>query len=173
MVEWSGSMISTLRALWDKGLSASQIGLRMGVTKNGIVGKSHRLGLPARPSPIYRDPNAPPRVPRARAITLPPLAFVLNEALMRLEPQQSAAMGRRPPKPPARPVKEPERAPEKAPEKAPEVVVPSLYTTCQWTTSDSKPWIFCTNEVDPAHRVYCAKHAKMSRSHVRMLDDAA
>ena len=31
-----------------------EIGRRMGISKNAVVGKAHRLNLPARPSPIRR-----------------------------------------------------------------------------------------------------------------------
>jgi len=59
-MEWSDEVISHLRALWAEGHSTAEIGRRLGVTKNAIVGKAHRLDLPARPSPIRRDPDASP-----------------------------------------------------------------------------------------------------------------
>ena len=37
------------------GTSASVIGKELGVSKNAVIGKSRRLTLPARPSPIPRD----------------------------------------------------------------------------------------------------------------------
>ena len=65
-----------LRVLWAEGHSTSEIGRRMGITKNAVVGKAHRLDLPARPSPIRgRVPGAPrPRIQRAPRVTLPVLA---------------------------------------------------------------------------------------------------
>src|SRR5579872_4291029 len=80
-MEWAEETIIRLRALWDEGLSTAEIGRRLGVTKNAVVGKSHRLDLPARPSPIRREgddsctrmPHAP-RPPRAPLVTLAPLA---------------------------------------------------------------------------------------------------
>ena len=44
--------IGVLRALWDEGHSTAEIGWRMGLSKNAVVGKAHRLNLRARPSPI-------------------------------------------------------------------------------------------------------------------------
>lgn len=44
--------IEQLRTLWALGYSTVEIGRQMGVTKNAIIGKSHRLGLPPRQSPI-------------------------------------------------------------------------------------------------------------------------
>lgn len=60
-----------LRALWmqrDPQLSTKQIGDRMKLTKNAVVGRVHRLGLPSRPSPIQlrgpEHPNSKGRAPR-------------------------------------------------------------------------------------------------------------
>lgn len=50
--EWNESRIETLKSLWDEGLSTSEIGGRLGITKNSVVGKVHRLGLSKRQSPI-------------------------------------------------------------------------------------------------------------------------
>ncbi len=54
-MEWTAKAIDLLRALWAEGHSTADIGRRMGVTKNAIVGKAHRLDLPARPSPIRKQ----------------------------------------------------------------------------------------------------------------------
>jgi GcrA cell cycle regulator len=52
--EWTPERIATLIALWNEALTTSQIGLRLGITKNAVVGKVHRLGLPKRQSPIRK-----------------------------------------------------------------------------------------------------------------------
>ncbi len=57
-MDWNDDTIARLRAFWDEGHSTAEIGRRMGVTKNAIVGKAHRLELPARPSPIRRVADA-------------------------------------------------------------------------------------------------------------------
>ncbi len=49
---WTDTAISNLRCLWDEGHSTAEIGRRMGISKNAVIGKAHRLELPARPSPI-------------------------------------------------------------------------------------------------------------------------
>ena len=54
-MEWNDEVISRLRDLWTEGHSTAEIGRRLGVSKNAIVGKAHRLDLPARPSPIRRS----------------------------------------------------------------------------------------------------------------------
>ena len=51
-MEWPDAMIQRLRTLWDEGHSTGKIAARLGVSKNSIVGKAHRLALPGRPSPI-------------------------------------------------------------------------------------------------------------------------
>jgi GcrA cell cycle regulator len=66
--------IAQLRALWAEGHTTTEIGRRMGVSKNAIVGKAHRLDLPARPSPIRRGGvGKPPVARRQRGPTLPAL----------------------------------------------------------------------------------------------------
>ncbi|MDG1857938.1 MAG: GcrA family cell cycle regulator [Emcibacteraceae bacterium] len=55
---WTDDRVEKLRELWDKGLSASQIAkeLAENVTRNAVIGKAHRMGLPSRPSPVKADP---------------------------------------------------------------------------------------------------------------------
>jgi GcrA cell cycle regulator len=57
-MEWTAEAIERLKALWAEGLSTAEIGRRMGISKNAVVGKAHRLNLPARPSPIRQDAAA-------------------------------------------------------------------------------------------------------------------
>lgn len=54
-MEWTDESITRLRSLWHEGLSTAEIGRRMQITKNAVVGKAHRLTLPARPSPIRKS----------------------------------------------------------------------------------------------------------------------
>jgi GcrA cell cycle regulator len=84
-MDWTAEAIERLRALWAEGHSTAEIGRRMGISKNAVVGKAHRLNLPARPSPIRREAGeaAAPRSPVLRPArpaglaprtTLPPVA---------------------------------------------------------------------------------------------------
>lgn len=55
---WSDQRIRELSDLWHQTsplLATKEIGRRMSVSKNAIVGKAHRLGFVGRPSPIKRD----------------------------------------------------------------------------------------------------------------------
>jgi len=49
LVEWTETRIAQLRHLWADGLSASIIARQIGgTTRNAVIGKVHRLGLPGR-----------------------------------------------------------------------------------------------------------------------------
>ena len=58
---WTEERVAELQRLWDTGKSASEIGKILGVSKNSVVGKAHRLKLTARPSPIRRGSTPKPR----------------------------------------------------------------------------------------------------------------
>ncbi len=55
MSTWTPERIAEVTRLWGEGLTTAEIGKLVGITKNAVVGKAHRLGLPARPSPIRRQ----------------------------------------------------------------------------------------------------------------------
>ena len=51
---WTDEMVEELKRLWDEGVTTGEIGRRLNISKNSIVGKVHRLGLSGRPSPIKK-----------------------------------------------------------------------------------------------------------------------
>lgn len=51
---WTDDMVKDLKKMWDQGLTTNEIAKNLGVSKNSIVGKVHRLNLTARPSPIKK-----------------------------------------------------------------------------------------------------------------------
>lgn len=67
MSRWTPLAEKKLRRLWNEGLSAKEIaealpmlpehGKRpaMNPTRDMVIGKARRMGLPARPSPIIRE----------------------------------------------------------------------------------------------------------------------
>jgi len=81
-MDWNQEMITELTRLWGLGLSTSEIGKRLGISKNAVVGKAHRLHLASRPSPIRRPPGerrvAPP--PRPRRVLPTPVVQLSNNA---------------------------------------------------------------------------------------------
>jgi GcrA cell cycle regulator len=53
---WTPDLIERLVALWDEGLPTAEIGRRLAISKNAVIGKAHRLALTPRPSPLKRPP---------------------------------------------------------------------------------------------------------------------
>ncbi len=53
-IEWTEDRVEELKKLWEQEISTAEIGKILGVTKNSVVGKAHRLGLEKRQSPIKR-----------------------------------------------------------------------------------------------------------------------
>ena len=64
---WTDERIDQLKSMWEKGMTASQIAEELGgVSRNAVIGKAHRLGLQARPSPV-RDTKDEGVIPAAAA----------------------------------------------------------------------------------------------------------
>ncbi len=168
-MEWADETILRLRALWDEGHSTAEIGRRLGVSKNAVVGKAHRLDLPARPSPIRRDGGGAPRPKRASVRrppvagpTLPPLASTRAPA-----PAPAAAL--RPLAPPA---------PYVAPAPRLQPVAPRPYgrvITCCWPIGEpgTSSFRFC-DEASVPGKPYCEQHAELAYVRIRdKREDAA
>jgi len=52
-MSWTDERIDRLKKMWSEGATASQIADELGgVSRNAVIGKAHRLGLDARPSPV-------------------------------------------------------------------------------------------------------------------------
>ena len=52
-MSWTEERIERLKKMWHDGSTASQIADELGgVSRNAVIGKAHRLGLEARPSPV-------------------------------------------------------------------------------------------------------------------------
>ena len=76
-MSWTDDRIDTLRTMWEKGMTASQIAEALGdVSRNAVIGKAHRLGLQSRPSPVKPNDDsasvAPAPAPVKKAA--PPVA---------------------------------------------------------------------------------------------------
>lgn len=80
-MSWTDERIERLTKMWEGGATASQIADELGgVSRNAVIGKAHRLGLKARPSPVKPNdkpepaPKAAkpaPEAPRAAAPAAP------------------------------------------------------------------------------------------------------
>jgi len=68
-MSWTDERIATLTKMWESGATASQIADELGgVSRNAVIGKAHRLGLKARPSPVKaNEPKPAPRPKEAEA----------------------------------------------------------------------------------------------------------
>ena len=73
-MSWTDERIDRLKKMWSEGATASQIADELGgVSRNAVIGKAHRLGLDARPSPVKPGEEkekksaatAPAKAPRA------------------------------------------------------------------------------------------------------------
>lgn len=86
---WTDEQVEQLRQMWVEGLSANEIAKKLGVSKNSIVGKVHRLCLQARPSPIKRKDSVPEQqaLPEAASENIPPSEEVEEEKIEVSAPQ--------------------------------------------------------------------------------------
>ena len=80
-MSWTDERIEKLTKMWEGGATASQIADELGgVSRNAVIGKAHRLGLKARPSPVKANdkveapaaPAAKPAAPRPAPAAAPP-----------------------------------------------------------------------------------------------------
>ncbi|MEQ5786961.1 GcrA cell cycle regulator [Erythrobacter sp. NFXS35] len=64
-MSWTDERIGTLRKMWEGGSTASEIATELGgVSRNAVIGKAHRLGLKARPSPVKANDKKKPAAPK-------------------------------------------------------------------------------------------------------------
>ncbi len=195
-MEWNDDVIGRLRDLWAEGHSTAEIGRRLGVSKNAIVGKAHRLDLPARPSPIRREGSGP--APERRAVprrvegpTLPPLASTevraMPEAIVAepaniAEPVIEPVIARAPAPEPVAPavlkiaVPPPRPVQVASPRLQPVAARPyGRIVTCCWPIGEpgTKTFRFCDDRSEPG-KPYCEDHAKLAYVKVRdRREDAA
>lgn len=67
--DWTPERIAALIALWNEELSTSEIGRRLGITKNAVIGKVHRLGLPKRRPSAKEEEDEPADVLRLESLS--------------------------------------------------------------------------------------------------------
>ena len=131
-VTWTEERIATLKELWESGATASKIAEALGgVSRNAVIGKAHRLGLKARPSPVkasepkgadaaatpaQASPQAQPRTPgQTQAQSQPAKAAPKTARPPAQEPAAPKSASKKAEAPQAAPTREKEPAPEPAP----------------------------------------------------------
>ena len=162
-MDWTTEAIEQLRAFWADGHSTAEIGRRMGISKNAVVGKAHRLNLSARPSPIRRDAageavERPAPQPR-RAAAPPPPSLRDAAPLHRLETPVAL-----PPAPVA-----------VAPQSVVRPFPRASARTCCWPLGEpgTPEFRFCSAGA-ATNKPYCAQHASVAYVRVRdRREDAA
>src|SRR5688572_594193 len=83
-MSWTEERIERLKTMWHDGATASEIAEKLGgVSRNAVIGKAHRLGLEARPSPVKsgeEKEHAPAAKPAAKAEAAPKPAPAAEKA---------------------------------------------------------------------------------------------
>ena len=104
-MSWTDERIEKLTKMWEGGSTASQIADELGgVSRNAVIGKAHRLGLKARPSPVKaNDKTEAPAAPAAKPAK-PAAETPRVEAAPRPTPAPAAARPAPPTAAPAAPV---------------------------------------------------------------------
>ena len=73
-MSWTDSQVVELRKLWSEPHTAAQIGRMLGVSKNAVIGKAYRLGLPPKRGERQRGPAlvaVSPQISTPRACAWP------------------------------------------------------------------------------------------------------
>ncbi|MCX7178011.1 MAG: hypothetical protein NTX56_04310 [Proteobacteria bacterium] len=170
-MDWTSDTIATLKALWSEGHSTAEIGRRLGCSKNAACGKVHRIGLPARPSPIndtktfdYDEARRLRAIGHTYAEIGEKLGISADTASWAARDGLRIARGVALPKLASEVVRVPVKVVSSGP-----VVIPAtmtsgerIYTrrrTCEAVTSNGRPWTFCAE--DAAKGSYCAAHAEL------------
>ena len=90
-MSWTEDRIATLTKMWEGGATASQIADELGgVSRNAVIGKAHRLGLKARPSPVKAKEKAKP-APKKKAAAPAPKPAAKKAAAPAYRPAPKAA----------------------------------------------------------------------------------
>ncbi len=144
---WTSEMIDKLRQMWKQGLTTSEIAKKIGVSKNSIVGKVHRLNLTARPSPIKKKENVVLEQPAQKSVEKTPKS-AKSVKKVKIEPVEIS----------------------------PTVVVPTTVEktgciplteldnhTCRWPIGDPRDegFCFCGKKVRSG-QTYCEEHAAIA-----------
>lgn len=157
---WTDQMVEDLKRMWDEGLTTGEIGKRLGVSKNSIVGKVHRLQLSGRPSPIKKkdaptaETPAPAKPSKAEKTSSQPNKPKEEKVSAPKEEEIVVEI--------SAPVSAP--APKAASKPSGKTMLTDLDNhTCRWPIGDPKDenFHFCGRKVKIG-QTYCEEHANIA-----------
>ncbi len=163
---WTEDRVETLKKLWADGLSASQIAgkLGMGVTRNAVIGKVHRLNLAGRVNTprtqtprTARKPSADGQASAPRGPSRPSMPPTAGNTALKsyAQPQSNPRLA---------PLPEPK--PLRLVESSKDGRITILHLsdkTCKWPIGDPQHDDFCFCGHGPRDgSPYCEYHARMA-----------
>jgi GcrA cell cycle regulator len=157
-MSWTPERIGNLESLWAEGRSTAEIGRRLGVSKNAVVGKAHRLGLPGRKSPIdaKRRQAKKDAAPAAASRTTTPRAKAAAQAAPATAAPTAAAT-----KPKAAAAAPAAAAARAKPSKA------HAGPSCQWPFGDPRlPGFHFCGAASVSGKPYCDEHCAAAYNRV-------
>lgn len=153
---WTDEQVEKLRQMWVEGLTANEIAKKLGVSKNSIVGKVHRLCLKARPSPIKKKENA-------EATLVSEVTEVSEEAVKTVDESVEAEEIAVEADSIERVAREKVAAVKKNPGKHSVKLVELDSHTCRWPIGDPRDddFCFCGKKVKTG-QTYCDEHSAVA-----------
>jgi GcrA cell cycle regulator len=155
-VNWDDATVTALKADWDAGFSCSQIAARIGngCTRNAVIGKVHRIGLPGRAQPAPRHRKT---ILKPGNRPIPPTVMPLRRAIR----PSVAPLKRLPMSVYIWPVD-----PGDQPRGAGEAVLSLRRGECHWPVGNPNDtdFHFCCRLISDDSRSYCEGHSRMAHA---------
>lgn len=173
---WDDKGIARLRELWAEGLSGSQVAAELGMTRNAVIGKIHRLGLSGRVSGRKVSVASVPKGTRRKPKDTPPNRPIIQRLTFRPGETKAKVTSAIAPVPfePIEDIDIPLEQRRSIFELTPD--------TCRWPVGDvGQPgFFFCGGAVPEGCGPYCHAHHKRAtetvherRERVRVFKDGA
>lgn len=143
---WDDERVETLKALWASGKSCTEIGRFLGVSRNSVIGKVHRMGLDPRRGVQVQNGLAPKRFPAKAKPT--PRVRVISDRQTFTQPEE--------PRPPRVIIGDAAWEPLAGSNPRPFTERPPL--TCRWPVTDALMSCCLPAPEGP----YCPAHERMA-----------